>query len=239
MKDASKHDLVFDKKKIKDVLEYLMGSCFFTLGNLLFKQVIGIPMGSDPAPFMANLFLYYYENKLLKQLKGEDLISARKFGNTFRFIDDLCAINDDGLFEKHHHEIYPPEVELKKERGGERVSFLDLEIKITQTQRQFVTSLYDKRDAFPFSIVRMPYQRSNIPTNMFYSTIGSEILRIGRANSNVDSFLKSASSILARMSKQGAKYAPLGKVLRKMYGRHDVLHKFAANAKVFTDLLIS
>ena len=77
-----------------------------------------------------------------------------------------------------------------------------------------------------------------MPTNMFYSTIGSEILRIGRANSNVDSFLKSASSILARMSKRGAKYAPLGKVLKKMYGRHDVLHTFAANAKAFTHLLI-
>ena len=213
-----------------------MSSCFFTLGNRLFKQVIGIPMGSDPAPFMANLFLYYYENRWLKNLKKKDLISARKFSNTFRFIDDLCAINDGGLFEKHHHEIYPPELELKKEHGGERVSFLDLEIKIEQ--RQFVTCLYDKRDAFPFSIVRMPYQKSNIPTNMFYSTIGSEILRIGRANSNVESFLKSASSFLARMSRQGAQYAPLGRVLRKMYGRHDVLQKFAANAKVFTNLLI-
>ena len=231
--DASKYDLVFDKKMVKDALKYLMSSCFFTIGNQLFKQVIGIPMGSDPAPFMANLFLYFYENKWVQNLKREDLISARKFANTFRFIDDLCAINDGGLFEKHHHEIYPPELELKKEHGGQRVSFLDLEIKIAQ----FATCLYDKRDAFPFSIVRMPFRKSNIPTNMFYSTIGSEVLRIGRVTSHVDSFLKSTSSVLARMFKQGAEHAPLDRILKKMYGPHYVLHKFATNAKVFAHLL--
>ena len=169
-------------------------------------------------------------------LKKKDLHSARKFGNTFRFIDDLCAINDDGLFERHHHEIYPPELELKKEHGGERVSFLDLEIK--KNNKKFEMCLYDKRDAFPFTIVRMPFRRSNIPMNMFYATVGSEVLRIGRATSNVDSFVKSTSSLLARMFKQGAERNPLAKVLRKMYGRHDVLHKFATNSKLFTSLLI-
>ena len=48
---------------------------------------------------------------MAKELKGEDLFSARKFSNTFRFINNLCAITDDGLFEKHHHEIYPTELE--------------------------------------------------------------------------------------------------------------------------------
>ena len=233
--DQSKYNLVFNKKKIKDALRYLMNNCFFTLGNLLFKQVIGIPMGSDPAPFMANLFLYFYENKWLMKLKKQDLNKARKFGSTFRFIDDLCAINDGGLFEKHCKEIYPRELELKKEHGGDRASFLDLDIKIAE--RQFSFSLFDKRDAFPFSIVRMPHRRSNIPTNMFYATLGSEVLRIGRNTSHLEDFLKSSSSLLRRMKNQGAENQAIGKVLRKMYGRHDVLHKFATNAKAFTNLL--
>ena len=212
-----------------------MSSCFFTLGNLLFKQVIGIPMGSDPAPFMANLFLYFYENKWLMKLKKQDLVSARKFGSTFRFIDDLCAINDESLFEKHCKEIYPRELELKKEHGGDRASFLDMDIKVAE--RKFSISLFDKRDAFPFSIVRMPHRKSNIPTNMFYSTLGSEVLRIGRTTSHLEDFLKSSSSLLRRMKNQGAENQAIGKVLRKMYGRHDVLHKFATNAKAFTNLL--
>ena len=233
--DKSKYELLFDKEKIKSALEFLMSSCFFTLGNLLFKQVIGIPMGSDPAPFMANLFLYFYENKWLSELKKKDLFSARRFSNTFRFIDDLCAINDDGLFEQHYKDIYPPELELKKEHGDDRATFLDLDIKITE--KQFSTCLFDKRDSFPFSIVRMPYRISNIPTNMFYATLGSEVLRIGRATSHVDDFLQSTSSLFLRMKRQGAEHKSLSKVLMKMYGRHDVLHRFATNAKVFTKLL--
>ena len=44
-------------------------------------------MGSDPAPFMAILFLFFYENKWLVELKKKDVVSARKFRNTFRFIE--------------------------------------------------------------------------------------------------------------------------------------------------------
>ena len=30
-------------------------------------------MGSDPAPFIANLFLYYYENKWIPKMKKSNL----------------------------------------------------------------------------------------------------------------------------------------------------------------------
>ena len=48
-----------------------MGNCYFTFGDKVFRQVIGIPMGPDPAPFMANLFLFYYESKWVKNLKRD------------------------------------------------------------------------------------------------------------------------------------------------------------------------
>ena len=46
--------------------------------------------------------------------KKEDLISARKIFRTFRFIDDLITINDEN-FEKNIRNIYPAELEPKKE----------------------------------------------------------------------------------------------------------------------------
>ena len=39
---------------------------------------------------------------------------ARGFGNIFRFIDDLTAVNNCGKFERSFHNIYPPELELKR-----------------------------------------------------------------------------------------------------------------------------
>ena len=58
-----KHKICFSKTSFKEAVKYLMSNCLFTVGSLLFRQVIGIPMGSDPAPFMANQFLLYIITK--------------------------------------------------------------------------------------------------------------------------------------------------------------------------------
>ena len=58
-------------------------------------------MGSDPAPFLANLFLYYYESQFIKKCQREKNKGVYKFGNIFGFIDVLNAINDNGEFEKY------------------------------------------------------------------------------------------------------------------------------------------
>ena len=61
-------------------------------------------MGSDPAPFFANLFLFFYESRWLKSIKNNNYGVAKKFGNIFRFIDDLIAINNGNEFENHCNE---------------------------------------------------------------------------------------------------------------------------------------
>ena len=143
------------------------------------RQAIGIPMGIDPAPFWANLFLYAYENEFISDLISTSKVKARHFLSTKRFIDDLCAINDGGEFSRSYQLIYPDELELKVEHSGNHASFLNLDITIKDGI--FVYKLYDKRDAFPFSIVRMPYTSSNIPENIFYSAMVGEFLRIARS----------------------------------------------------------
>ena len=69
-------------------------------------------MGSDPAPFFANLYLYFYESKWMNELKKNDLIKARKLCNIFRFIGDLNIINDGGEFESNYSNNYSEELQL-------------------------------------------------------------------------------------------------------------------------------
>ena len=71
---------------------------------------IAIPMGSDPASFFANLFLYFYESKLMNELKKNDLNKARKLCDIFRFIGDSNSINDGGEFESNYSNICPEEL---------------------------------------------------------------------------------------------------------------------------------
>ena len=86
----SKTGRSFSLQEIKYCLKFLINNSFFHLSSKIFHQVIVIPMGSDPAPFFANLFLFFYESRWLKSIKNSNYGVARKFGNIFRFIDDYC-----------------------------------------------------------------------------------------------------------------------------------------------------
>ena len=69
---------MFDKAKLKIAINYLLDNCYyFTVENSTFKQLIGITMGSHPAPFMATPFLYYFEKKLISNLKRSNMHKTR------------------------------------------------------------------------------------------------------------------------------------------------------------------
>ena len=104
-------------------------------------------MGSDPAPFSTNLFLAHKEADWVKL----GTINVRKINNSFQFIDDLQSLNDSSTFEKHYKDIYPTELELRKENNSNScASFLDLYIYIENGK--FHTKLFDKRDNYLFAI---------------------------------------------------------------------------------------
>ena len=221
----SKTTTYFTKESIQNAVSFLISNCYFELGNRIFRQDIGIPMGSDPAPLFANLFLYYYESTWLKRTCKTNNTLARKFGNVFRYIDDLISLNDGHSFEEHYLDIYPPELQLKKENiVPSETTFLDLHISIKD--RTFTTKLYDKRDSFQFNITRLPYKDSNIPSKMFYSSIAAECLRISRSTSILEDTITCISSLLIRMLKQGAEKTLMKNAITKIFNRHQVSQRF-------------
>ena len=46
---------LYSKKTIKIALRYLLDNCPFNISNYVFRHIIEILMGSDTAPFFANL----------------------------------------------------------------------------------------------------------------------------------------------------------------------------------------
>ena len=61
----------------------------------LFRKVIGIPIGTNCAPFLADLFLYLYESKFLDNLvRSGHRKLARSFNLCYRYIDDLIVFNN-------------------------------------------------------------------------------------------------------------------------------------------------
>ena len=62
--NKNKFKTAFDKSLLKLAMNFLLEISCINFCNLFFRKITGIPMVSDPVPFMANLFFYYYENKI-------------------------------------------------------------------------------------------------------------------------------------------------------------------------------
>ena len=76
---------------------WISNSCVILISNLAlnFRHMAGIPMGTNCAPLLADLFLYSYENAFLdKLIKDGKRKLARKFNLWYRYIDDLISISN-------------------------------------------------------------------------------------------------------------------------------------------------
>ena len=51
VKNIKYNVICINKQQIKDAVGYLLLNCYFNVRPKIFCQIIGIPMGSDPAPF--------------------------------------------------------------------------------------------------------------------------------------------------------------------------------------------
>ena len=65
---ASSRSITEDK--LVELVEYLVDTIYMyiNVGNRVFRQRVGTPMGTDCAPLLANLFLFYYEYCYMKGL---------------------------------------------------------------------------------------------------------------------------------------------------------------------------
>ena len=76
--------------------EHLISESYFQVGNTTLIQRIGIPMGIDPAPYWANLYLHRLELKYIENLWQGIFIAA--------VIVHVCMFYADVLGNKQSNE---------------------------------------------------------------------------------------------------------------------------------------
>ena len=62
-----------------DALHYLLNNIFIRFGSKLYRQIVGIPMDTDCAPLVADLFLFCYVRDFMLSLSDNnhtDIIEA-------------------------------------------------------------------------------------------------------------------------------------------------------------------
>ena len=161
-----------------EALIYLLDNIYIRFGTKLYRQIVGIPMGTNYAPLVADLFSFCYERDFmtpLSDVKQAEIIEV--FKSTSRYLDDLLKILNP-YFGGMVNRIYPPELQLNKANTSDtEAPFLDLHL-----------SIYNKRDDFDFYIVNFPFLDGDVPHSTSYRVYISQLIRFARVSSHVADF---------------------------------------------------
>ena len=84
------------------------------------------------------------------------------------------------------------------------------------------TDLYDKREAFNFTIVNYPHMDSNIPSKPAYGVFISQLIRYLRVCGNYQHFVYRSVQITTRLQRQGFDYVVLCNTFKKFLRRHPI-----------------
>ena len=228
--DPLNGDNKYTANDICKMIEFLVDNIYIRFGGQLFRQMVGIPMGTNCAPLLADLFLYSYENEFLDKLIKEGKRKlARRFNLSYRYIDDLISFNYK-RFKEFISDIYPKELTISETTESTSVaSHLDL-LFARDRSNNITTKLYDKRDAFGFHIVNFPFMSSNIPSAPAYGVYASQLVRYARCCSNYSDFLIRHRALVKRLLSQGYKVNRLSNTFKKFYGRHtDLVGQYKKN----------
>ena len=228
--DQSRYTL-WSCQNVCDALSYLLDNIYIRFGTKLYRQIVGIPMGTNCAPLVADLFLYCYERDFMDSLNHDnqaDVIEA--FNSTSRYLDDLLNI-DNPYFEGMVNQIYPPELQLNKANITDtEAPFLDLHLSVANG---FVSSkIYDKRDDFDFDIVNFPFLDGDVPRRASYGVYISQLIRFARVCNHVADFNARNKCLTAKLLQQGYRYHKLRKIFSKFYRRHyELISKYNVGLK--------
>ena len=186
---------------LKASFSILIKNTYVKVGDKLFHQTIGIPMGVNPAVHIANYFLFHYELAFINKLIDHGKIDVLKtYLRVKRYIDDLLYIGskaDAALFHQLvsgdfffpdvpgvNFRIYPVGLTCGKELGpGHKVHFLDVSILYNHLRSRWETDIYSKRNDPKFkrlSMRRYPDISSKLTKSVKYNVITSETIRYFR-----------------------------------------------------------
>ena len=95
-----------------------------------------------------------------------------------------------------------------------------MDLDITIENNISVYRLFEKKEKFPFFIVRMPYLSSNIPSSLFYGSIFSEFLLIASCTLRLAHFVPKPSQLYTRMVTQVGNKASALRQKKKAFQRY-------------------
>src|ERR1700761_2233998 len=202
---AKAHRVTLDE--LNSLIKFLVGNIYVVNGNTCRKQVIGIPMGTNCAPALANLYLYAYESAFIDRLMACDVRTARNCHMTFRLIDDVLSVDNPRMQRltddyAENGGLYPRALRLNDttiSRG--EVQFLGMRLRSARNGLQL--TVFDKRSEFPFAVRRYPHMCSLIPVYIPYGVFTGQLHRYYRICTLPEDFVAHSALLAQTLRRQG------------------------------------
>ena len=220
------HFVCWTCAELCEAFTFLMENIYVQFEGMVYQQMVGIPMGTNCAPLIADLFLFCYERDFVSGLhksKRYDLMGM--FSDASRCLGDVFAIDGPG-FGGHVPGVCPRELQLNKANTSDKeTSFLDLSVGVIGGDVR--ASVYDKRDDFGFPIVNFPWLSGDVPRLPSYGVYISQLVRFARCCTSVSDFNSKNLQLTSKLLTQGYRYHKLRKTFGKFFRSYsDLLSKF-------------
>ena len=121
---------MLDLQRVLWSVTFLMENIYVQFEDRVYQQIVGIPMGTNCAPLITDLFLYCYEKDFMSNLhKSKKLDLVDKYKDTSDILMIYLPSITPNLNNISPIYIYPTELQINKENACDKETpFLDLNI---------------------------------------------------------------------------------------------------------------
>ena len=111
--DAVKNYNFWSCQKVCEALTFLLDDIYIRFGSKLYRQIVVIPIGTNCASLVDDLFLFCYGREFMLSLSEDNQSDVTEATSTTRYLNDLLNI-DNNFFNSMVNHIYPSELQLNK-----------------------------------------------------------------------------------------------------------------------------
>ena len=182
--------------ELLEALEIILFNTYIQFNGCIFKQILGIPMGGNTSPFIANLYLLWYEYCYMTTIVKTDYAMAKLLSYNCRNLNDICTVNF-----KYFGDI--AKLYITAHCCSKVVHAVTNRTPSWVFISVLLTGIYHKVDDFNFEVINYPFPQSNIHSMLGYTTFYSQLIRFFRLCNNINDFLFRAKLSYSKLAKRG------------------------------------
>ncbi|KAJ9468998.1 putative ubiquitin carboxyl-terminal hydrolase 16 [Diplonema papillatum] len=213
--EVRSHEAAYSAQELKTLLSFCLVNTYVLVNRVLMRQTLGIPMGANASPDIANLFCYAKERKyMMRLLEDGDTQRAALLSLTRRFIDDLLCFGTKPPPES----VYNMRYKQTNAKVGD-ATFLGIRIRHEVSEmsgrRYMRLSVLDKAKAYRYQPLAYTSVLSTAPSNFGSSILIGALVRNGRIANNLHDFKTEMNNTVLKLMRRGYRKSVLKSGFRK------------------------